>query len=89
MYHQSEDHVGVGDEVAEAAALMGKVEPEVYSTFISFQESLMQPYTSTSGKIVDDDTYQRMLGVAATLTSACAVLAAAETKSPSISSAQS
>ncbi len=78
MYHKPEDHSTSTDDVALSASLLEVVEPELYTTFLNFQESLMRPYRTPSGKYPTDGTYEQMLPVAAQLASAAASLAAAE-----------
>ena len=77
MYHKAEHHTTTNDDVAEASTLLTVVEPELYATFLNFQESLMRPYTS-AGNVFSDSMYEKMLPIAAQLTSAAATLAAAE-----------
>jgi len=78
MYHKPEDHTTSTDEVGSVATLLEIVEPELYTTFLNFQESLMRPYASPSGKYPTDNTYEKMLPIAAQLTTAAAILASAE-----------
>ena len=80
MYHKPEDHATSRDDVGVSATLLEVVEPELYATFLNFQESLMRPYLSPSGKYPTDNTYERMLPIAAQLATAAAILASAESR---------
>ena len=83
QYHFPEDHSEITEDVAASAALLENATPEVYATFLSFQESLMKPYTSPSGKMIDG-MYEKMLPVAAQLATASAILAASESRNQAV-----
>ena len=78
MLHKPEDFVTATDNVSSKAALLEQVDAEVYASFTNYLSALMTPYTSVSGK-ADYEYYDKMMPIAASLTQASAILAAAST----------
>lgn len=76
MLYKQNQYGELNDETVASAVNLKLVEPDVWDTFCRFQEALADPYIKASGKLSVEDN-ERIVAMAAQLTTAASVLAAA------------